>query len=993
MRSFIRCVFILCLTALAVPARAQSPNTATVEVTVVDQSGAIVPDAKVAVTNSATGASRDVTSNHQGVALVPALEINGSYKVSVSKAGFTQTDVDAVILQAGETATLKVKLTASGGKNEVTVYGTTEGVRRDAQLGRRLDSATIDETPVLGRKISSLPLLNAAFRSAKGTGDLFVNATYFVTGAGGRRQPAVTADGATNDEPWGRQTMMTTVPVAAVQEMNVLSNAFSAEFGWTAGAAVNIVTKSGTNVMHGEGLFLGRPGGMQAKTLSADAQCAPSIPTCEPPQTNGAASPLAPADVPDSLAQVSGSIGDAIKPDKTFYFVAFDYANQDRTAAITTPLVTPGTTIAGNYEQFLLDGRVDQKISPSQSLMVRTNIDRFYDTNPQDAVAGNVLPTAGRVFARHTWSLQGNHTAVLGNDKFNEARIAFLDADPVTEFEPVSNSTQITRGGTQPFTAGENRFAHIYSRQTQFSDTLTWSRGAHYLRLGGSLARATSGGDGTEFGSPFVLGQFTLNASSTKPLDQIALGDVQRYTQGFNFGVGTYTESQWLMAGYVQDRYTVRNDVTLDLGLRYDKQTFSDGNKNFAPRVGFAWNPKGNPKTVVRGGYGLYFTQLRSNLEANFALNGPLGIGSYTASPGQAGFPTCIPPISSTGVVGSGCTPVVFDPNAAASTLPARNITIRPGEADLYRQQFAQYGVNFDQLPFYPDALVNPKSQVFSAGFERELPARWNLSADYVHQHWSDLDRTVDLNAPTPFPRTAPGQVRSTAAADLTRPILPVNGGFRQINVIMNLGVADYDALQTNLTYRGSSKLFAQLSYTLSKSTNTTEPDGNGVNPNDANITTLGEQERGPSLLDQRHRAVITLSYRLPYDITAGTVTQLGSSRPFNAVTGVDNNGDGSNNDRPVINGIVVDKSAFRGTAQADVSIFVEGRLKLKTVKTDSILLRMEVFNLFNHANVLGRQTNYGDTGTVAPNFGQALTGLANIDPARMVQFQVRYIF
>lgn len=991
MRLSFRVLFALLLVALAMPVFAQSPNTATVSVVVVDQTGAVVPDAKVTVVNAATGASRDVTSNREGTALVPALAINGAYKVSVSKSGFTTVNLDPMTLSAGETATLKVKLTASGGKNEVTVYGTTEGVRQDAQLGRRLDSATIDETPVLGRKISSLPLQSAAFRSAKGTGDLFVNATYFVTGAGGRRQPAVTTDGATNDDPWGRQTMATTVPVGAVQEMTVMSNAFSAEFGWTAGAAVNVVTKSGTNVLHGDGLFLGRPSGMQASTLSSDAQCAPSVPTCVPPQTNGAPSALLPPDIPDTLSQLSGDVGGAITPDKTFYFVAFDFADQNRTAAVTTPLVPAGTKVTGNYQQALVDARVDHRLNANQNLMLRFNLDRFFDTNPQDVVAGNTLPSAGRQFTRHTWSIQGNHTSVIGNDKFNEARFVFIDADPITQFEPVSNSTQITRGGTLPFTVGENRYAHIYSRQGQFSDTLTWTKDKHYFRLGGTLAQAVSGGDGTEFGSPFVLGQFTINAANTKPPSQLTIADVQRYTQGFNFGVGTYRESQWLFSGYAQDRYSLRSDLTLDLGLRYDRQTFSDGEKNFAPRVGFAWNPKGDPKTVVRGGYGLYFTQLRSNLDANFQLNGPLGIGSYTATPGQAGFPTCLPPINPDGTVGSGCTPIVFDPNAAASTLPARNVTIRPGEAAYYTQLFQQFGVNFNQLPFYPDALVNPKSQVFSIGFERELKAKWYASADYLHQHWSDLDQTVDLNAPSPFVRTAPGQVRSVAAADATRPILPVNGGFRQINVIMNLGKADYDGLQTNLTYRGSPKLFAQVSYTLSKATNTTEPDGNGINPNDANISTLLETERGPSVLDQRHRAVLTLSYRFPYSITAGTVTQLGSSRPFNSVTGVDNNGDGSNNDRPVINGTVVSKSAFRGTAQSDVSVFAEGRLPLN--KTQSLTLRMEVFNLFNHANVLGRQTNYGDTGTPAANFSQALAGLANIDPPRMVQFIARYSF
>jgi hypothetical protein len=307
--------------------------------------------------------------------------------------------------------------------------------------------------------------------------------------------------------------------------------------------------------------------------------------------------------------------------------------------------------------------------------------------------------------------------------------------------------------------------------------------------------------------------------------------------------------------------------------------------------------------------------------------------------------------------------------------------------------------VDFSKVPSYPDALVNPKSQVASIGVEREFARRLFVSADYVHQRWTDLDRTVDLNAPALFDRTAPGQERSTAAADATRPIAPVNGGFRSINVIMNLGDADYDALQTMVSYRGSDKLFAALSYTLSKATNTTEPDGNGIGPNDANIARLGEEERGPSLLDQRHRAVITFTYRLPLSFTAGTVTELASARPFNAVTGVDNNGDRANNDRPVINGAVVGKSAFRGTGTEDVSIFVEHRVKVAGSR--AVLLRLEGFNIFNHANILGRTiTTYGDTGTASPSFGlvaagatTAVPGLANIDPPRMFQFQVRFVF
>jgi len=217
----------------------------------------------------------------------------------------------------------------------------------------------------------------------------------------------------------------------------------------------------------------------------------------------------------------------------------------------------------------------------------------------------------------------------------------------------------------------------------------------------------------------------------------------------------------------------------------------------------------------------------------------------------------------------------------------------------------------------------------------------------------------------------------------------------------MNLGEADYNGLQTQITYRGMSRLYASLSYTLSKATNTTEPDGNGIGPNDSNIARLGEVERGPSVLDQRHRAVFMLSYQLPLNITAGTLMQYASARPFNATTGIDNNGDGANNDRPVVNGEVMRKSAFRGTPTSDLGAFIEGRLRQSSFGT--VVLRLEGFNLLNHGNYLGRgQTVYGDTGTPNPTFGQlvaagtasnALPAFANVDPPRMFQFEVRFIF
>jgi len=290
-------------------ATAQSPNTGSMIVTVVDPNGALVPGAKISVINESTDNAREATSNSDGVATFPGLSLNGAYTVSVTATGFTPKSVANLTLRAGETANLKFTLPVGMVTDDtvsVTITGTTEGVRSDPLIGISVTSRQIDETPIIGRKTSSVPLLNSAFRQAKGTGDLFVNQTYVVTGVGGRRQTTTVLDGASNDESWGRQTSIATIPLGAIQEMTVLSNSFSAEFGWTAGPALNIVTKSGTNELHGEVLGMFRPGGWQAKSFSTKNFCPESVPTCVVPT---ALTSISPVDIPDALDQYSGSVG------------------------------------------------------------------------------------------------------------------------------------------------------------------------------------------------------------------------------------------------------------------------------------------------------------------------------------------------------------------------------------------------------------------------------------------------------------------------------------------------------------------------------------------------------------------------------------------------------------------------------------------------------------------------------------------------------------
>lgn len=1010
---------LVIILTVAVAAMSQTPNTGSLVITVVDANQKLVPGASISIVDKATTVSRSLTADEAGRATATGLQAGSNYLIRATAPGSGPALVDNVVLRSGETAELRIKLAVLGvldDLGDVTIFGTAEGVRSNPQIGRVLTPKELNQAPILGRKLSSVPLLNSAFRQGKGTGDLFVNQTYFITGVGSRRATTFTVDGASNDEGWGRQTAVATIPVGAVQEVNVLSNAFSAEYGWTSGPALNIVTKSGTNDFHGEALFLVRPGGsFQAKKFSIKNFCPPSVTTCVTPSSLVQINPV---DIPDKLKQFSGAVGGPVKKDKTFFFVAVDRTHQDRTTYLANTLpafLLPADgrlDYTGHYRQTLVDGRIDHRLNANHSLMFRVNLDRMFDDNPQDAVGGTNVPSVARRYTRGSWTVQGNHTWIISPNFLNELRIAYLHADPVTKWESQTLSTIYTRGAGNnavPFTIGQSRQSDLWGHQLQFADTLSWTHGINYFRFGGSIVRHVSGGVGNEPGA-LTLGTFTFATTDAVrnkfPFNQLTLADVSTYQQPISFGIDSYRLPQWLLSGFVQDSVRVSQDLTLDLGIRYDRQTLTDATANFSPRIGFGWHPNGDARLAIRGGYGMYYTQLRTNNVASYLINGLDGISTYTAGPGQTGFPTSLTAV-----------PVNVDPRTLpANVLPPRDITIRAGLRDFYRAQFTRYGFNFDLLQNYPDKLVNPRSQVFTIGAEREIVKGVFFGADYVRQHLSDIDRTVDLNAPTPFARTAQGQCRSancnnTTSANLanaTRPIVPANGGVRQVNVLMNLGVADYNGLQTLFTVRRFSKFYGSVSYTLSKATNTTEPDGNGVGPNESKITELGEQERGPSLVDQRHRAVIYATYQFPWNFTAGTLMQFASARPFNATTGVDNNGDGIQNDRPVINGLVIPKGAFRGTATHEVALFLENRIR--TSERTRLVLRIEGFNIFNHTNMLARAvTVYGNAAsgavntdfgtfanqftTIAPGQTAALPAFANIDPPRMFQLQARFVF
>lgn len=979
-------LFTLAL-ALAPVLSAQSSDLATVRGRVLDPSHAVVAGAHIVARNAQTGAERSARTDASGSYTLAGLPIAGEYTLEVSAAGFAPRTISGLTLIGGESAQIDVSLGLPGSTATVTVTGVAGQVRGDQpQLGDRLGAAQIEATPLLGNQITNLPLLNSANRPAINMGDVFTNQTLITTNGSGRRQTSFAIDGANGNDSWGRQTIFTAIPPQAVQEMTVLENAFSAEYGATTGGVVNIVTKSGGPTLHGMGEYTVRPNGLAAGLSGLTS-------------SSGAAHPTN-----DVFHQgdwgLSGPMGS-----RTQFSLAGEVSIRHRASPIISPLA-PGV-FTGVYHGGLFFGRVDRQLSANQSLFLRANADSFYDPNPNGGVGGNTLPSTDRVFKRRTYASAFGDTDALSPNLVNALRLQFQLASPITQFQPVNNSTAfvVPITGAPTFTSGTSQSALLLNRQYEVGDTLSGNWGAHNVVMGADAIVSHNGGDSKEFGGPTFLGSFTF-APCTGTLAfcdspaWINYGNAVSFTQ--SFGTGNYTVNDTLGSIFVQDNYQVRQDLTLNLGLRYERQSFTQATRDFAPRLGFAWQAR--PGSVIRGGYGIYYSQIHDNAEADYILSGPTGVFNFTAARNQPGFPTALAPLNAL---------------PAGAAIPRRSLFLKPGFAGYYNQ-FLPTSI----LTGYPAGVLNPYSEQWTLGVEQRFANAWVLSADYIGSHTLRIDRPLDIDAPPAFTRTAQNQWRGVRnnpdgsltcaatgqtnltsaqasacaanAANAARPLwiydasIGVTPAYDVVTTNVSQGVAWYDALAVNLNHPFGHNLQTLVSYTWSHALDTVDPDAIGQAPNDNAVT--GLQEKGNALFDQRQRLVVSGVYRAPWQIELGGVATLASGLPYNLTTGSSNGGDGrSETARPVIQGVVVARNAGRGTPIYSFDPMIQRAFQVGDRL--NLLLRAESFDVLNRANFVSFNGTYGN-GAVAPSgLGSPSAGITSQLPPREFQFSVRLSF
>ncbi len=975
-------LLLLCCMGLltAIAATAQTPDTAALRGVVSGPDGAPLAGVMLTIQDLHHHVIQVIRTGAKGDFAAEDLPAGSPLIVESNYPHFATITSEPTVLAAGTTVGMQISMQLEAAHEVVHVIGAAGGVRTDEpQMGIHLMGEQARSTPLLNRRITSLPLLNSANLPAINQGDIFMNQTLFTANGTGRRQTWFEVDGANANDMWGRQTIFTNVPLDSIAEMTVLDDAFAADYGFGEGAVVNIVTRSGSDHYHGDVLGLWRPSAPEAKLSGFTTTTAASGNDI----TN------------DTLAQGAATFSGPLTPaGRTYFLASGEYSYQNRASPVTSP-IEPGNYI-GHYRDLLGSLRLDRMIRAGQRVFFRGSADGFFDTNPNGIVGGNSMPNVARVFHRKTYTAEFGDTTVLSSSMVNDARLEFQLASPITQFSPVVYGTEytvpISTGGT--FTSGTSQSALLLNRQFEAVDTLTKTWGGNSLDVGFDVIHARNGGNSKEFGGPIYDGHLTYNTctqaltycESSAYLDNIA--NVQSYTQ--SYGNANYVVDDTLAAVFAQDDAHLTPDFTLNLGLRYEVQTFTDARTDLAPRVGFAYNVAGHGTTTVRGGFGIYDSQVVDNSEANYALTGPTGVFNYTAAPGQAGFPASVSDVPLP----------AFPPGA---TVPLRSLYIRPGRASYYNKFFPT-----STLVGYPNALKNPYNEQWTLGVQRQLAPMWVLSVNYLGSHTLKIVRPLDVDAPSSFIRTQPGQVRSAQAANCTRPYwiawyaekgtacnpASSSGAEPPYSVIqsdVNDGVAYYEALDANLSYHAANGSALLASYTYSHALDNVDPDVPSQNPNDPLMT--GGAELGNAIFDQRHRVVLSGVYAAPFGFTAGGIATLAGGLPYNYVTGVTNSGDtGATTDRPVINGVVVGRNTGRGTAIYDVSPFIGKRITLVTERLHANL-RAEAFNVLNHRNVVGFSGTYGNGATPGAGFGEPLTGITNQLPAREMQFSAQLEF
>ena len=823
-------------------AHAQELGTAILNGDVTDPQGAVVANAQVNVRNAATGAQRTTTTGSAGLFILNDLT-PGVYEVRVEATGFLPS-VTTARLQVGQQANLKIRLAIEGGKTTILIDDTDNVSLVDtvsSVVDGVINAHQIENLPLNGRNFLELALLTPGNTIAPNFDPTKSN-TVVISSAGQLgRGGNVTIDGMDdNDDVVGG--MLLNVPEDAVQEFQVATNRFSAESGRSGSAVVNVVTKAGTNTLHGSASIYERDKILQA------------VPATFNPSSAGGETP------PFSRQQYAGTLGGRLVRDKAWWFAAFEYRDELGGVLVGTrdpvkqtitnsfasePLTDPMGTVRGDWQA-----------SGKDMLTAHYSIERQSATGGASFLSGQPIGSASqRQDARNNFqTFQTSWTRVLSPTLLNRASFSFNNFINITA--PIAPGPELD---FPSIAAGASYRVPQQTRQKrlQWDDGMDWTHGKHNLHFGGQFQR---------IGADFNLGVFQNGA----------IEFIQDFANQDRNGDGVINDSDLLfavairsgipttpliipnadnnhVAGYVQDDWHLHPQLTLNLGLRHEIDTdvndvghysqinpillpFLHGTRhkdahNFGPRVGFNWATKAG-QFSLHGGYGIYYDRVTLELQSlERGLDGralPINVtlGSANILDGNGNF---IP----------GVTPTY--PETAFSG------PIIPGAGG------ASEGINI-----IDNNMRNPMVQQFNLGIQYEFAKNWVVKADGIH----NLGTHFILGVPL-------GSVFN-----------PVSGGPETVTALQSSANTHYDALWLTVDHRFAQRFQLHGAYTLSKALNYANYDQVPFGYPPVQPTNL-RREYGPTPNDQRQRLVIQGVVDLPLGFRLSPIWTYGSGVPM----------------------------------------------------------------------------------------------------------------
>ena len=945
----------------------------------------------VRLTNESIGLRLEARSDAQGRARFDGLSTAGAYVVEApATAGFYANRTSGLELRQGATRSVNLLLNPVTAVElpEVDVTGEASIAslnRSNAEVSSTLTPREIQALPIEGRDLTRalyrLPNVTQATGfypeapnvSVNGANGLFVN--YLI-------------DGLDNNEQFlGGQRFA--IPIGFVQNVTVLTNTFSAEYGRTGNGVFNVTTKSGGNEVTGEAFYLTRPGPRIDGEIGRDRDLT---------QRDLLGNP-----VKDGFQrqQFGFAAGGPVRRDRTFYFVNVEQTFDLKDNRLTAPGIGIDETVRGQNRFTYASAKLDQVWSGQLRSSLRGNLGLVRNDRQGGGLEGGVqFPSAGNAQVRNSANAALTNTYAAGRAVFESNFLyGFFRWDYGRGRADRSQAVVLGPDDATVAVVGNPGYVFDESAHTlQTQQKVTVGVGRHTLRAGLDVLSTDHElfGGGNPNGNYTVrLTQAQLDALRTRGRD-LNVDDIPANATVLNYNVELAPKAfgvrQTNYAAYVEDAFTPLAGLNVTLGLRYDVDNLSKGGgtkydlNNVAPRVAF--NLALDARSVVRGGYGLFYDKVLYAIYSD----------ALQQNSTSAGYRSQLQAL-----VGRGLLPadtdldrVTFDGNASASLA---GVAFGQGPtADQLQGQ--RENLTFNELRLLnPDGYANPYAHQFSVGYQRELPRRTLFYVDLVRAEGRNLFRLRNLNAPSAYtPNPGNVVVRTQAQADATRPVAVVPGGAKNIVMTETGGRSRYTAASVNLVRdrQPDEPFFYRLAYTLSRLNNDTEDiNFRAQNANDFRA------EYGPSINDRTHVLSGVVYYTPARVLTFSFATLLQSGQPINRIPDgalygtTDLNGDGrsfgdayvGNSDRQP--GEDRNSDRLPWSTNFDVGASVD-----LPVAGQRLELRADVFNIFNTENLSGYANNATQSNQIQA--GPASSGVLvrrNAGPPRQFQFGLRVAF